>query len=145
MLSFLLGALTFTRIDLSSLLVASYPAVLITAGHLVQEVEDYEEDRLSGCQTNAVRFGRRPIFIIASLLFGFSFLLLYWLADQGFFINVIKYAPVLYLLYAFLAMQAYRTGLMRDSVQRLRNQYRILFAVVTLAIMIASLLKRWAL
>jgi hypothetical protein len=42
-------------------------------------------------------------------------------------------------------MQAYRTGLMRDSVQRLRNQYRILFAVVTLAIMIASLLKRWAL
>jgi 4-hydroxybenzoate polyprenyltransferase len=145
LLSFLLGALTFTHVDLPSLLIASYPAVLITAGHLVQEVEDYEEDRFSGCQTNAVRFGRKPVFLIASFLFGFSFLLLYWLAEKGFFINIIKYAPILYLLYVSLAMKAYRAGLVRDSVRQLRNHYRILFAVVTLAMMIGSLLKRWTL
>jgi 4-hydroxybenzoate polyprenyltransferase len=143
LLAFLLGALTFAHIDWRSLLMASYPAVLITAGHLVQEVEDYEEDQRSQCRTNAVRFGQKAVFIFASLLFGFSFLLLYWLAEKGLFIGVIKYAVILYLLYLALAVQAYRTGLTRDSVRQLRNQYRILFAVIALTMMIGSLLKRW--
>ena len=108
-------------------------------------MEDYEEDRLSRCQTNAVRFGRKTVFILASLLFGFSFLLLYWLAEEGFFPGVIKYTSILYLLYAALAMQAYRAGLTQDSVRQLRNQYRILFAAVVLAMLIGSLLNKWAL
>jgi 4-hydroxybenzoate polyprenyltransferase len=145
LLSFLLGALTFATDDWRSLLVASYPAVLITAGHLVQEVEDYEQDRLSRCQTNAVRFGRKPVLILASLLFGLSFLLLGWLAEKGFFPGVIKYTSILYLAYVALATRAYRAGLTRDSVRRLRDQYRILFAVVVLAMLIGSLLNKWVL
>jgi 4-hydroxybenzoate polyprenyltransferase len=139
LLSFLLGALTFTPADSRGLLVAFYPAVLITAGHLVQEVEDFEQDRLAQCQTNAVRFGRKPVFILASLLFGASFLLLYWLVGQGFFPSVIKYTSITYVIYLILAIQVYRKGLTRDGVQHLRHQYRILFALVVLAMLAGSL------
>lgn len=143
LLAFMLGALTFMPFDWRALLVASHPGVLISAGHLVHEVEDYEQDRLARCQTNAVRFGRFPVFIVALLLFGFSFLLLYWLIEEGFFPGVIKYTSILYLLYAALAIQAYRAGLTRDSVRRLRKQYRVLFAVVILAMLIGSLMTKW--
>jgi 4-hydroxybenzoate polyprenyltransferase len=139
LLSFLLGALTFASANSHGLPVAFYPAVLITAGHLVQEVEDYEQDRLAQCQTNAVRFGRKPVFIFASLFFGASFLLLNWLVEEGFFPGAIRYTAILYLVYAALAMQAYRKGLTRESVQYLRHQYRILFAIVVLAMLIGSL------
>lgn len=71
-LSFLLGALTFAPPDPRGLLIATHPAILLTTGHLVQEVEDYEEDRLSNCRTNAVRFGQMPVFIVASLLLNCS-------------------------------------------------------------------------
>lgn len=141
LLSFLLGALTFAPADWQNLLVAFHPAILITAGHLVHEVEDYEQDLIAKCQTNAVRFGRDAVFIFASLLFGFSFLLLFWLTEEGYFPSVIKYTSYLYLLYAVLALKAYRAGLTRDNVRHLQNQYRILFAVVVLAMLIVSLLK----
>jgi len=144
LVAFLLGALTFAPADWRMILVASYPAVLLTAGHLIQEVQDYEEDRLSGCQTNAVRFGRKAVFISGCLLFGLSFLLLYWLAAGGFFPGVFKYTSILYLLYGALAMQAYRAGLTRDSMRHLRKQYRILFAVVVLAMLVGNLLAKAA-
>jgi 4-hydroxybenzoate polyprenyltransferase len=142
LLSFLLGSLTFVSADLRSLLLASYPAVLITAGHLVQEVEDYEEDRLSRCQTNAVRFGQKPVFFLATTLFTFSFVILYWLADIGLLPSVIKYFSILYLGYAVIAAQAYRAGLTQNSVRHLRDQYRILFGIVVLAMLTISLLNK---
>ena len=144
LVAFLLGALTFAPADWRMILVASYPALLLTAGHLIQEVQDYEEDRLSGCQTNAVRFGRKAVFILGCLLFGLSFLLLYWLVQEGFFPDAIKYTSILYVLYGAFAMQAYRAGLTRDSVRHLRKQYRILFAVVVLAMLVGNLLAKAA-
>lgn len=141
LLSFLLGALTFAPADWHGLLVALHPAILITAGHLIHEVEDYEQDQLAHCQTNAVRFGRKPVFILASLLFGVSFLLLYWLAGEGFFPNIIKYAPLLYLAYVVPAIQTYRSGLTRDNVQHLQRQYRFLFAAILLVMLIGSMLN----
>jgi 4-hydroxybenzoate polyprenyltransferase len=145
LLSFLLGALTFAPADWHGLLVALHPAILITAGHLVHEVEDYEQDQLALCQTNAVRFGRKPVFILASLLFSVSFLLLYYLVQQGFFPAVIKYTSILYLAYLVPAIQSYRSGLTRDSVQRLQRQYRILFAAIVLIMLVGSLFNNWIL
>jgi 4-hydroxybenzoate polyprenyltransferase len=142
LLSFLLGALTFAPDDWRGLLIAAHPAILLTAGHLVQEVEDFEEDRLSGCRTNPVRFGRTPVFIVGAVLFGLSFWLLYWLTDSGFFPPFVKYTAALYLLYLALAAQAYRAGLTRASTRRLRDRYRVLFAVVLLAMLLGSLLQR---
>ena len=145
LLSFLLGALTFAPADWHGLLVALHPAILITAGHLVHEVEDYEQDQLAHCQTNAVRFGRKPVFILASLLFGVSFLLLLWLVQEGLFPGVIKYTSILYLAYLVPAIQSYRSGLTRDSVQHLQRQYRILFATIVLTMLIGSIFNNWAL
>jgi 4-hydroxybenzoate polyprenyltransferase len=142
LLSFLLGALTFAPTDWRGLLIAAHPAILLTAGHLVQEVEDFEEDRLSGCRTNPVRFGRTPVFIVAAVLFGLSFWLLYWLTDAGFFPPVVKYTAALYLVYLALALGSYRAGLTRASVRRLRDRYRVLFGVVLVAMLLGSLLQR---
>ena len=142
LLSFLLGALTFAPTDWRGLLIAAHPAILLTAGHLVQEVEDFEEDRLSGCGTNPVRFGRTPIFIVAAVLFGISFLLLYGLTDAGFFPPFVKYTAALYPIYLALAFQSYRLGLTRASVRRLRDRYRLLFAVVLVAMLLGSLRQR---
>jgi len=142
LLSFLLGALTFAPPDSRGLLIAVHPAILLTAGHLVQETEDFEEDRLSDCRTNAVRFGRTPVFIVAALLFGFSFWLLHGLTQAGFFPPFVSYTAALYPLYLILALQAYRLGLTRASVRRLRDQYRILFAVVLIAMLLGSLAQR---
>lgn len=140
--SFLLGALTFVNSDWRTLIVASYPAVLITAGYLVQEVEDIEEDRLSGYRTTPVRLGRMPVFIFAAVLFGVSFWLLYWLTEAGFFPPFLKYTVALYPVYLVFAARASRLGLTRLSVSRLRDQYRLLSAFVVLAMLIGSLWKR---
>jgi 4-hydroxybenzoate polyprenyltransferase len=142
LLSFLLGALTFAPDDWRGLLIAAHPAILLTAGHLVQEVEDYEEDRLSGCRTNAVRFGRTPVFVIAAVLFGSSFWLLWWLTAVGFFPPFVKYTAILYPVYLALALRAYRLGLTRATVRRLRDRYRVLFALVLVAMLLGSLLQR---
>jgi hypothetical protein len=95
-------------------------------------------------RTNAVQFGPKAVFISASLLFGLSFILLYWLAEQGLYPDVIKYTALLYLVYAALAVRTYRAGLPRDGVRQLRTQYRILFAIVVLVLLTGSLLKNRA-
>jgi 4-hydroxybenzoate polyprenyltransferase len=143
LLAFLLGALTFAPADWRGFLVGLHPAILISAGHLVHEVEDYEQDRLSGCRTHAVRFGRKAVFVLAAFLFGVSFLLLYWLAGAGLLPGVLQYSPILFLAYAAIAVRAYRAGLTRDSVRQMREQYRILFAVVVLAMLAGGLLGKW--
>jgi 4-hydroxybenzoate polyprenyltransferase len=139
LLAFLLGALTFAPDDWRGLLAAAHPAILITAGHLVHEVEDYEQDRLSGCRTHAVRFGPKPVFGAASLLFAASFALLYWLAAHGFLPAPVQAAALLAPVYAVFAVRAYRSGLTRDGIRRLRHQYRALFAAVTLSMLAGSL------
>ena len=124
LLSFLLGALTFAPADWRGLLIAAHPAILLTAGHLVQEVEDFEEDRLSGCRTNPVRFGRTPVFFVAAVLFGLSFLLLYGLTDAGFFPPFVRYTVALYPVYLALALECLSCGATRAGVRRLRDRYR---------------------
>ncbi|HET6846086.1 MAG TPA: UbiA family prenyltransferase, partial [Anaerolineales bacterium] len=142
LIAFMLGALTYASADWRSVLIAAYPVLLILAGHLVQEIQDYEEDRLSGCRTNAVQFGRKRVFVLASAIFAVSFVLLYSLAALGLFPPFIRFTPVLYFAYLAIALRAYRLGLTRDAVKSLRDQYRLLFGALVGIILLGSFLGK---
>jgi len=137
LLVFLLGSITYSVINDRALLIGSYLGLIISAGHMVQEVQDYEGDRLSGDWTNAVRFGPRPVFIFSFLLFSLSFVFLFWLTRIGFLPSIIRFTLLLYPVYIFESINAYQAGLSRNIIKNFRKRYRLLFALI-MAIIVAS-------
>jgi 4-hydroxybenzoate polyprenyltransferase len=121
------------------LLVGSYFGVLIVAGHLVQEVQDYADDRLAGMRTNAVQFGQEPVFVLACAVFGLSFLYLIWLSQARLITGLAQFTVLLYPVFAVWAIQASRAGLAKDHVRRLRSGYRMLFALVVVVMLAGAL------
>lgn len=142
-LTYLLGSAAFASIDTSAIVLGSYFGVLITAGHLVQEVQDYADDRLAGIRTNAVQFGQANTYWLSFGLFGFSFGLLVWLASVGILPSVSAYTAILFGIYAYWAVDVYRSGLKSSRVRELRNRYRLLFAVVALVLLIGALVQKF--
>ncbi|MBA4191961.1 MAG: hypothetical protein C0467_28610 [Planctomycetaceae bacterium] len=128
-LHFLLGYTLFAPPDHSALPLAIFFAVIFTAGHCVQEVQDQEADRLAGVRTNSVVFGKRPMFCIAVLLFMISYLDLIYLATNGLvLIRFELFIIPLFLLHISYAYQAIQLGLTYNDVGRFRRQYRIIMA-----------------
>ena len=142
LLTVLAGSAAFAPVELPAVLVGCYFGILITAGHLVQEVQDYAEDRLAGIRTNAVQFGQTRAFWLSFGLFGLSFVLLVWLSAVGILPAVTGYLRFLSPLYAYWAMQVMRAGLPSGLVRQLRNRYRILFSVIGLVLLIGALAER---
>jgi 4-hydroxybenzoate polyprenyltransferase len=134
-LHFLLGYSLFSPLDLHALPTAFFFALIFTAGHSVQEVQDQEADRLTGIRTNAVVFGKSPVFCAALVVFLFAYGDLFYLASAGVVPVVLGPAAValcwLHLRWGCKTLQA---GLSYESVQRFRRRYRVLFALIGLAV-----------
>jgi 4-hydroxybenzoate polyprenyltransferase len=141
-LTYLLGAAAFARIDSGAILLGCYFGLLITAGHLVQEVQDYGDDKQAGVRTNAVQFGPSAAFLLSFGLFGTSFLFLVWLARVGLVPAIAGYSVILFPIYAYWVIRVYRSGMPRSAVSRLRNQYRLLFAVVALVMLTGAAVEK---
>ena len=77
------------------------------------------------------------MFALALGLFGLSFLVLVGLAEAGLLPKAVEYSLVLFPVFAIWAIRTYRTGLDRDSVSRFRSNYRRLFAVVVIVLLVA--------
>jgi 4-hydroxybenzoate polyprenyltransferase len=142
LLAFLLGSMSFAPISMPAILIGSYLGLLICAGHLVQEVQDYAGDRETSDWTNAVRFGPKPVFISSFIIFGLSFIFLYWLAQAELIPGIVKYTMFLYPVYAAWAFKVYRAGLDRESIKDLRKRYRILFALIVFVMLAGILVER---
>jgi len=142
LLVFLFGAMAFGPLDARAWQVGSYFGLVIMAGHLVQEVQDFSGDQSARVTTTAVRFGKRRMFALSFGLFSVSFAVLYLLADAGAIPSLARYALIFYPVYAWWALRAWKDGLQEGRVRRLRNQYRVLFAVMILAIAIAALVQK---
>lgn len=142
LLTFLIGATAFVPISLDSVAIGCYFGIIITAGHLTQEVQDYDDDRLAGVRTNAVQFGQNRMFVLSFALFGLSFLYLIWLAQAGLVPPDVKYLVVLYPVYAVWAIRVSQAGLARRDVKKLRNKYAMLFALVVLIVLIEFLFRK---
>jgi 4-hydroxybenzoate polyprenyltransferase len=144
MLTFMLGYALFSPIDTRALLIGGYFALIITAGHLVQEVQDYQGDLTAGISTNAVRFGQRWMFGVAFGLFTLSFAYLYGLASGGLIPSALRYLAAFYPVFCLLAWRTYRAGFSPENVRRFRSQYRRLFALIVLVMSLGTVLETLA-
>ena len=140
-LHFLLGYSLFGGIDSRGILIAFFFALTFTAGHLNQEVRDYEGDRLNGVLTNAVAFGRTAAFVAGFLGFTLAYGDLVVLAHAGLVPTPLGTVPlVLYPLHVFWSARTLRAGLSFENVRRFQSRYRMLYALIGLT-MVVTLLR----
>lgn len=135
-LHFLLGYTLGSTIDRRGLLVATFFAVTFTAGHLTQELRDYDVDVRNGVRTNASTFGKRRTFAASLGLFTLSQALLTFLAIQGTLPRALILLVALYPLYLRWSLQALASGLTHASICRLQARYRALYAFIGVVLIV---------
>ena len=141
-LHFLLGYSLFGAVDRRGILIALFFALTFTAGHLNQEVRDYDGDRLNGLLTNAVAFGRTAAFVAGFLGFTLAYGDLVVLAHAGLVPAPLGTVPlVLYPLHVFWSARTLRAGLSFENVSRFQSRYRMLYALIGLT-MVVTLLRQ---
>ena len=136
-LHFLLGYALGRVIDQRGVAIATFFALVFAAGHLTQEIRDYQGDAANGIRTNAVVFGLRRTFGASLLLFTAAQILLLLLALNGILPRPIAAVVALYAVQLFWSAEAFRQGLNYASVSRLQTRYRALYAVIGLAMVVA--------
>lgn len=94
-LQFLLGYTLFHSLDGLGMLLGLFFGLVFAAGHLTQEVRDYEGDRLNGIRTIAVVFGCRRAFLTSFCLFTAAYALLTTLAAIGLLSGLLLWSPLL--------------------------------------------------
>jgi 4-hydroxybenzoate polyprenyltransferase len=142
LLHFLLGYSLFSAIDHRGVLIALFFALTFTAGHLNQEVRDYEGDRLNGLSTNAVAFGRTAAFLAGLVMFTLAYADLFLLAATGMVPTALTVLPVvLFPIHVFWSLTTLRGGLTFGRVSQFQRRYRMLYALIGLAIGVALVLR----
>ena len=138
-LHFLLGYALGPGVDRRGLLFAAFCAVTFAAGHLMQELRDYDGDLGNGISTNTVIFGKRRAFAASLALFTLAQGLLLFLALQGMIPRVLALLVVLYPLHLRWSLHALADGLTHASICRLQARYRALYAVIGIALVTGAL------
>ena len=131
---FLLGYSLFGNIDGRALLISIFFSLVFTAGHATQEVQDYEDDLSSGVRTNAVVFGKKPVFLAAFTGFAIAFLYLPCLAVAGIVPDRLGFSALFLPLQAAWTFHVLRSGLTREKLEWLRARYRVVFGLIGLNI-----------
>ena len=134
-LHFLLGYTLSRPFDLNGLLIGLFFSLVFAGGHLNQEVRDYEGDLLNGIRTNAVVFGCRRTFIVSLLTFTAAYGLLATLAALGILPRFLLWSAVLWPLHGAWSLQALKRGLGFETATWMQRRYRLLFAVIGLAML----------
>lgn len=137
-LHFLLGYSVGRAVTGSGLALSLVFGLVFAAGHLNQEVRDYEFDLANGIRTVAVAFGRRRGFLASFWLFTAAYLLIVALAAVGVLPEILLASAVLWLLQARWSLQALRRGLGSETALWTQRRYRLLFALVGLAMLVPA-------
>lgn len=137
-LHFLLGYSLGNAIDGRGLATATFFALIFAAGHLTQELRDHQGDVLNAIRTNAVAFGPRRTFAASLTLFTLAHALLLLLALQGILPRPLAALALLYPIHLGWSLQTLASGLTHTSICRLQARYRVLYALVGVA-MVAAL------
>jgi len=135
-LHFLLGYTLFRPLDASGLVISLFFGLVFAAGHLNQEVRDYEGDLLNGIRTSAVVFGCRRTFLASLFIFTAAYALLAGLAVLGILPKLLLWTAILWPLHVALSLRALQRGLGFDTAVLMQRRYRLLFAVIGLAMLI---------
>jgi len=131
----LLGVSLFRGIDGAALALALFSGLAFTAGHLNQEVRDFEGDRDSEIRTNAVVFGKRRTFIAGLAVFTAAYAQLVVLAASGVLPRWLAILGALYPVHLYWSLKTMADGLSFESISRFQVRYRAIYAVIGVAIL----------
>jgi 4-hydroxybenzoate polyprenyltransferase len=134
-LLFLLGYSVTSPVDARGVALSLVFGLVFAAGHLNQEVRDYEFDLANGIGTVAVTFGCRRGFLASFCLFTTAYMLIVGLAALGLLPTILLASAVAWLLQARWSLQALRRGLGQETALWIQRRYRLLFALVGLAML----------
>jgi 4-hydroxybenzoate polyprenyltransferase len=135
-LHFMLGYVIGRGVDARGLALSLVFGMVFAAGHLNQEIRDYESDRANGIRTVAVAFGRRRGFLASFGLFTIAYLLIVVLAAGGVLPTILLLSAAAWLAQARWSLQALRLGLSAETALWTQRRYRLLFALVGLAMLV---------
>ena len=135
---FLLGCSVWSAIDGRAVATAAFFGVTFAAGHLTQEIRDYDGDVRNAIRTNAVMLGRRSAFAASVALFTLAYAVLLVLALAAIVPRPLAALVALYPVHLRWSLDALGEGLTYASVHRLQTRYRLLYAIIGLA-MVTSL------
>jgi 4-hydroxybenzoate polyprenyltransferase len=133
---FLLGYSVARPVDARGVALSLVFGFVFAAGHLNQEVRDYEFDLANGIGTVAVKFGCRRGFLASFCLFTTAYLLIVGLAALGVLPKIVLASAIGWLLQARWSLQALRRGLGSETALWMQRRYRLLFALVGLAMLV---------
>lgn len=136
-LHFLLGYSLGHAIDRRGLATATFFALVFTAGHLTQEIRDCASDAVNRIRTNAVAFGARRTFAASLALFSAAQALLLVLAFTGVLPRPLAAVIALFPLQVHWSLETLRGGLTYARISRLQTQYRSLYALIGVAMVVA--------
>lgn len=142
-LHFLLGYSLYAPLDRRAVFIGLFFALTFTAGHLSQEVRDYDGDQLNGLRTNAVAFGPRRTFVASFAVFTLAYADFEYLACSGLVAPILALLPpVIWLIHVGLVVRTLTTPLDFENVCRYQRRYRALYAVIGLAMGATLLIRR---
>ena len=134
-LHFLLGYTLFHDLDARGYVLSLFFGLVFAAGHLNQEVRDYEGDLLNGISTSAVVFGRRRAHLASLCLFSAAYVTLAVLAALGILPRLLFWSALAWPFHVAWSLQVLQRGLGFESASWMQRRYRLLFAVIGLAML----------
>jgi len=135
-LHFLMGYTLVHALDTTGVILGLFFGLVFAAGHLNQEVRDYESDRANRIGTTAVVFGCRTAFLASFCLFTAAYALIVGLAVAGRVPSIMLLTGLVWLLQAHWSRQALHRGLGAETALWMQQRYRLLFALVGLTMLI---------
>jgi 4-hydroxybenzoate polyprenyltransferase len=135
-LHFLLGYTLSHALDASGLVISLFFGLVFAGGHLNHEVRDYEGDLLNGIRTSAVVFGCQRTFLASLCTFTAAYAILTSLAALGILPRLLLWSPIVWLLHVAWSLRALQRGLGFETASWMQRRYRLLFALLGLAMLI---------
>lgn len=142
-LHFLLGYTLSHALDINGLAISLFFGLVFAGGHLNHEVRDYEGDLQNGIRTSAVVFGCRRTFLASMCIFTAAYAILVGLAALGILPKLLFLSPILWLLHVtwFIRMLPHKLGF--ETAIWIQRRYRLLFALIGGAIILARCYEFW--
>jgi 4-hydroxybenzoate polyprenyltransferase len=135
-LHFLLGYTIARGVDARGAVLSVVFGLVFAAGHLNQEVRDYEADCVNGVATVAVTLGRLRGFLASFCLFTLAYALIVVLAAVGVLPKILLLTVIAWTVHAGWSLQALRRGLGSQTALWVQRRYRLLFALVGLSMLV---------
>lgn len=136
MLHFLLGYTWIHTLDANGIMMSLFFGLVFAGGHLNQEVRDYEGDLLNGIRTTAVVFGCRATFLASFWIFTAAYMTVASLALFDILPIFLLWTIILWILHVIWSIHALQCGLGFETAKWIQERYRVLFALVGLAMLL---------